>query len=247
MRFATRLETALFSSRSTIEDVVSSTSLSKVRIYQLLSGRVAAPSSDEAKVLAQYFDIPLNDIIKWAEGEVSFSDVLNSCIEEKGVTAQAVANGTGLSHATISRLKNGNNKKPTFEAVSKLARYFGKTIAQMRGEAPLHDKDENYIPELALSNVLDHCDNYSTPYRIRVAASEYFQREYLLKVNQGKDAHSGDIIVAAIGDHLPSLFVFKDEDDGTVTLFDINNSSLIEEDLEELDCLGTVEALEVTT
>ncbi|ODN41027.1 helix-turn-helix domain-containing protein [Piscirickettsia litoralis] len=246
MRFATRLETALFSSRSTLDDVVNSTSIPKARLYQLLSGRVTAPNSEEAKTLSDYFDIPLNDIIKWAEGEVSFADVLNSCIEEKGVTAQAVANGTGLNHATISRLKSGNNKKPSFEVVAKLARYFGKTIAQMRGEAPLHQEDENYIPELALSNVIDHCDNYSTPYRVRVEPSSYFQREYLLKVNQGRDAHSGDIFVAAIGDSSPALFIFRDEDEGTVTLYDIKCESVIETDLENLDCLGTVETLEVT-
>lgn len=245
MRFATQLETALFSTKSTLDDVVNSTPLSKMRVYQLLSGRVSSPTSDEAKQLAQYFNIPLNDILKWTEAEVSFNDILNSCIDEMGTSAQQIAKSTGINHATISRLRSGENKKPTFDVVSKLARFFGKTITQMRGKSPLHGKDENYIPELTLNSVFDHCDNFSTPYRLRTKRNHYFQQDYLLKVNQGREAKKNDICVLAIGDSDPALYIFNNIDNGTLTLHDIARDKMVSCEMNEFDGLGTVETLEV--
>ena len=63
---------------------------------------------------------------------LSFSENLQSCMEEKGATAYRVAKDNGIKQTTVSNWLGG--KTPNVYLALRVAKYFGKRLEEMIGD-----------------------------------------------------------------------------------------------------------------
>jgi transcriptional regulator with XRE-family HTH domain len=55
-------------------------------------------------------------------------------MKSRGVSANALSRATGVSQPTISRILNGESKDPDTATLEPIAQFFGRTVAELRGE-----------------------------------------------------------------------------------------------------------------
>lgn len=90
---------------------------------------------------------------------MEFSEKLKGLIKEKGVTAYIVANKTGISEATLSRLLNNNTSKPNIKNVDLLAKYFNVTSDWLLSSNNITD---NATDTLSVSSSLSKSDKIAS-------------------------------------------------------------------------------------
>jgi phage repressor protein C with HTH and peptisase S24 domain len=68
----------------------------------------------------------------------SIAEILQALIDsEEGLNATQLAEKTGVPQPTIQRILAGKSVDPATKTLEPLARYFSKTVAQLRGEIPI--------------------------------------------------------------------------------------------------------------
>lgn len=88
--------------------------------------------------MTYYFSWPVIGNNTSMHSEPRISTVLASLMERKGnISANALARATDVPQPTITRLLHGRSRDPRDVTIAPLADYFGVSLAQMRGEAPL--------------------------------------------------------------------------------------------------------------
>ena len=66
--------------------------------------------------------------------KVPFGDILNSIMDEKGITASQVAADTDISKSTLSKLLN-NLRNPSYETIIQLADYLKVSTDRLFGRS----------------------------------------------------------------------------------------------------------------
>lgn len=69
----------------------------------------------------------------------SVADILSRLMQRQGLGASALARATGVNQPTLHRILSGASADPKTGTLRLLADYFGLTVAQLRGDEPLHD------------------------------------------------------------------------------------------------------------
>jgi transcriptional regulator with XRE-family HTH domain len=85
---------------------------------------------------------------------MNLSEILNSLIIWTDVNVTELADATGVSRATIYNIVNGKVKRVHNRTAERLARYFGITSAQLRGENTLPHKFQTRQVRLSIDNGL---------------------------------------------------------------------------------------------
>lgn len=67
--------------------------------------------------------------------KTSASEILRELMAEREVSEYALAKATGVPQPTINRILSGETQNPQRDTLQKLGRYFGRSSAQMAGEA----------------------------------------------------------------------------------------------------------------
>ena len=66
--------------------------------------------------------------------KVQFGDILNSIMDEKGITASQVASDTDISKSTLSKLLN-NLRNPSYDTIIQLADYLKVSTDRLFGRS----------------------------------------------------------------------------------------------------------------
>lgn len=69
----------------------------------------------------------------------SVADILSRLMQRQGLGESALARAAGVPQPTIHRILSGASTDPKTGTLRHLADYFGLTVAQLRGDEPLHD------------------------------------------------------------------------------------------------------------
>lgn len=85
---------------------------------------------------------------------MNLSEILNSLIIWTDINVTELAEATGVSRGTIYNIVNGKVKRVHNRTVERLARYFGITPAQLRGENTLPHNFQACQVHLSIDNGL---------------------------------------------------------------------------------------------
>lgn len=69
-----------------------------------------------------------------------FYDRFIQLCAERGISPSRAAIEAGLSKSTVSKRKSSPSAEPTGTAIKKLTEYFGISVAELMGEAPVPDE-----------------------------------------------------------------------------------------------------------
>lgn len=75
----------------------------------------------------------------------TLSTVLETLIQNSGVSESALARRMGITVATLNKIKSGIMSNPTLRTLESIAQYFGISIDQLVGNAPLDTYFQNNL------------------------------------------------------------------------------------------------------
>lgn len=74
------------------------------------------------------------------------AEVLTILTKREDLSDNDLADRTGVPQPTISRIKSGESRDPRDKTLRPLAKYFGVTVSQLRGDMPLSDSQSPHEP-----------------------------------------------------------------------------------------------------
>lgn len=74
-----------------------------------------------------------------------FYDRFIQLCAERGISPSRAAIEAGLSKSTVSKWKSSPSAEPTGTAIKKLTEYFGISVAELMGEAPVPDEKKPLV------------------------------------------------------------------------------------------------------
>lgn len=85
----------------------------------------------------------------------TLSQNIRFLIENSPYTEKEISNAINVTEATLNKIKNGININPTVKTLERIAKFFGVSVSQLIGEAPLQSLTQTKaVPVIDIQDIM---------------------------------------------------------------------------------------------
>lgn len=141
------IELLMQQNRLSLSQLSLKTGLPKSTLSRILNRETIKPSQDTIRAIANYFSIPISELLLDEEINLKVSlkqdTLINNLralmLNASILSAKDLSRATGIPASNIERILNGTTNSPHLSTLNELANYFDVTISQLKGDEPLDE------------------------------------------------------------------------------------------------------------